>query len=120
MMWGKVEILPTLSRKGPIERGKAPYEGRSEGGERIDQVDKTAFWVEKIASANANAQRRKQTCGGQRSVKRPEGSGDKTWHAIRGDKVREPVGQAMEGLECFTKDLGFYSELEGKLRVTKC
>lgn len=103
--------------KAPL-REKVSYEGRSEGGERIDQVDKTTFWGEKIASANA--QRRKQTWRGQRSVKRPEGSGDKTWHAIRGDKVREPVGQTMEGLECFTKDLGFYSELEGKLRVTKC
>lgn len=56
MMWGKVEILPTLARKGPFE--KMTYEGKSEEGERIDQVDKTAFWWEKIISANA--QRRKQ------------------------------------------------------------
>lgn len=91
MMWGKVEILPTLARKGPIE--KVTYEGRSEEGERIDQVDKTAFWWEKIASASA--QRRKQIWHGQRSVKRPYGSGGKNWHAVRGDKVREPVGQTM-------------------------
>lgn len=116
MMWGKVEILPTLARKGPTE--KVTYEARSKGGERIDRVGKTAFQGEKIASAIA--QRRKQTWGGQRSEKRPEGSGGKTWHATRGHKVREPVGQTMEGLECVTKDLGFYSELEGKRRVTKC
>lgn len=36
MMWGKVEILPTLARKGPIE--KVTYEARSKGGERIDRV----------------------------------------------------------------------------------
>ena len=46
--------------------------------------------------------------------------GAENWSAVGGDKVREPIGQTMEGLGHLSKDLGFYSELEGKFRAADC
>lgn len=46
--------------------------------------------------------------------------GAENWSAVGGDKVREPIGQTMEGLAYLSKDLGFYSELEGKFRAADC